>query len=58
MLIVDIGINGNNTKIDSDNSINKILFTINYNINCNNDIIIIHNNTKIILVEYFKIIIL
>ena len=35
---------------------NKILFTTDYNINCN--IIIIHDNTKIILVEYFEIIIL
>ena len=28
ILIVNIGINSNNTKIDGDNSINKILFTI------------------------------
>ena len=54
---MNIGINDNNTKIDSDNSIIKILFTFNYNINYNNnnDIMIIHNNIKIILVEYFEI---
>ena len=44
-------------KIDGGNSIDKILFTINYNINChrNNNIITIRNNIIIIMVKYFKI---
>ena len=33
ILIVNIGVKNNNTKIDDDNSIIKILFTIDYNIN-------------------------
>ena len=59
LLIVNVGIDDNNTTINDDTNINKILFIIEFNIYFNNnDIIVMHNNTEIILVKYFKITIL